>query len=267
MSVRCEQICSFLETLAPLEYVIDDDPVGLQLGDPQQIIKKVYVALELNDSTLEEALIFGADMVILHHSPFYRPFADLREDKRQNKRIVELIRFNVALYSAHTNWDCAEGGVNHVLAGILGLEKTEVLSPTNQNNPSVGLGCIGYLARPQTLLSFAQHTASCLRTESLRFCGEPDTLVSKVACCGGSGISLLREAYKKGAQVLVTGDIKHHDALYALDLGMCLIDGGHYATERPAMSVMCAQLQQKFSNVEFMEQNCSTDPFKIIPFY
>ncbi|HCP15496.1 MAG TPA: Nif3-like dinuclear metal center hexameric protein, partial [Peptococcaceae bacterium] len=102
-----------------------------------------------------------------------------------------------------------------------------------------------------------------LETTNIRYCGDPETQVRKVAVCGGTGSFLMLQAIQKGAQVFVTADVKHHEALQALDMGLCLVDGGHYATERPAMTVLARHLAQLLDDVEIAEAKGHTDPFRV----
>lgn len=129
----------------------------------------------------------------------------------------------------------------------------------------LGLGRIGRLPQALPLQDYARQIGTALGTDSLRLVGDPGRLVSKVACCGGSGASLIFEAQRQGADLLVTGDIKYHDARNALDLGLALIDAGHFATEE----VMVAGLTEKLRTtararqlpVEFIASASGQDPF------
>jgi dinuclear metal center YbgI/SA1388 family protein len=129
----------------------------------------------------------------------------------------------------------------------------------------LGLGRIGRLAQALPLQDYARQIGAALGTDSLRLVGDPQRLISKVACCGGSGASLVFDAQRQGADLLVTGDIKYHDARNALDLGLSLIDAGHFATEQ----VMVAGLAKKLRAaaharqlpMEFIESASGQDPF------
>ena len=129
----------------------------------------------------------------------------------------------------------------------------------------LGLGRIGRLPQALPLHDYARQIAAALGTESLRLVGDPQRLVRKVACCGGSGASLLFDAQRQGADLLVTGDVKYHDARNALDLGLALIDAGHFATE----VLMVAGLAEKLRAaayarqlpLEFIESTSGQDPF------
>jgi dinuclear metal center YbgI/SA1388 family protein len=129
----------------------------------------------------------------------------------------------------------------------------------------LGLGRIGRLRQPLPLQDYARQIGAALGTNSLRLVGDPQRLVSKVACCGGSGASLLFAAQRQGADLLVTGDIKYHDARNALDLGLALVDAGHFATEQVMVAGLAEKLRAAASvrqlPLEFIASASGQDPF------
>ena len=129
----------------------------------------------------------------------------------------------------------------------------------------LGLGRIGRLPQPLPLQDYARQISAALGTNLLRLVGDPQRLVSKVACCGGSGASLLFDAQRQGADLLVTGDIKYHDARNALDLGLTLVDAGHFATEQVMVAGLAEKLRAAASvrqlPMEFIEAASGQDPF------
>jgi putative NIF3 family GTP cyclohydrolase 1 type 2 len=106
-----------------------------------------------------------------------------------------------------------------------------------ERDPGTGLGRIGDLREPEPLLSFAAKVRTLMGAEVLRVSGEAKGTIKKVAVVGGSGGSLVPEAFAMGADVLVTGDVGHHHALQAETLGMALIDAGHFHTEKKALDL------------------------------
>ncbi len=129
----------------------------------------------------------------------------------------------------------------------------------------LGLGRIGRLPQALPLQDYARQISAALGTNSLRLVGDPQRLISKVACCGGSGVSLLFDAQRQGADLLVTGDVKYHDARNALDLGLALIDAGHFATEQVMVAGLAKKLRAAASArqlpLEFFESTSGQDPF------
>ncbi|WP_183354561.1 Nif3-like dinuclear metal center hexameric protein [Geomonas silvestris] len=105
-----------------------------------------------------------------------------------------------------------------------------------------GLGRIGVLAEPMSAAAFALQVKQALAASGVRLVGNPERAVKKIALCGGSGASLLHEAARKGADVLVTGDVKYHEAREAEALGLALVDAGHFATEWPMVHGLAAAL-------------------------
>lgn len=142
------------------------------------------------------------------------------------------------------------------------------LIPLVNRREDVGLGRIGRLPEPTALEDFAEGVKSALGCSFLRLVGQPGAQVRKVAVCGGSGASLVGEAARQGADVLVTGDVKYHEARLAESLGLALVDAGHFATERIAVAGLASRLRQQCEGrgwtVEVLQMEEETDPFRMV---
>ncbi len=142
------------------------------------------------------------------------------------------------------------------------------LIPLENRRTDVGLGRIGRLPHPLPLHDFARQVKEALGAASLRIVGDQDRQVHKVALCGGSGASLYSEARRQGADLLITGDIKYHDARRAETEGMALIDAGHFATEHLMVphiaAALGAEAQKRGLPITFIELKGETDPFHTI---
>jgi dinuclear metal center YbgI/SA1388 family protein len=140
--------------------------------------------------------------------------------------------------------------------------------PLLNSRNDVGLGRIGRLSESTTLVGFAEAVKQSLGADHVRYVGVSDQQISKVAVCGGSGASLLSSAARQGADVLVTGDIKYHDARIAESLGVALIDGGHFATEKIMIEAFAQQLREmidaKGFEIEILPLLCEQDPFSVL---
>jgi len=275
VTYRCGDIRGVIDEFAPPRYALEGDPIGLFLGGDDMEIKKLFLALELTPRVLTEALSFGADMIFVHHTPFYHPLARLLEDDGQGAIVLELIRRKIALYAAHSNLDNVRGGVSDVLADILGIKDTEILRPLSGTIAEAGTGRvgglaeagagrIGALAAPVTLRDFAAMVARRLGAGYARVAGEEDRTLRRVACCGGSGAYLIQDAIDQGADVYVTADIKHHDAAMVAEAGLALIDPGHFASENPVIPVLAAYIAGKAPGLDVMSSAVSADPFCIV---
>jgi len=130
MPLRCRDIIRTMETLAPPKHAESWDKIGLQIGDPNSIIKKVMVTLDATLPVVEEAVSKGVDLLIVHHTPFFNPLENIRWDNPQGRIIQLLIQANINLYCAHTNLDSTIGGVNDILAKKLELNNVQILFPS-----------------------------------------------------------------------------------------------------------------------------------------
>lgn len=140
--------------------------------------------------------------------------------------------------------------------------------PLLNEGEKLGLGRIGRLPEPVTLAEYACRLRKTLSAPALRYVGNPDARISKVALCSGSGASLLRDAARSGADLLVTGDIKYHEARDAEDLGLALIDAGHFPTEIIMVHEITERLGRALVTAGYAEckvEACrtETDPFRI----
>jgi dinuclear metal center YbgI/SA1388 family protein len=142
------------------------------------------------------------------------------------------------------------------------------LVPLANQRPGIGLGRIGHLPRSITLAAFADEVKQALQVKAVRLVGDEKRLVRKVALCGGSGASLLADAVRQGADVLVTGDVKYHEARNAESRNLALIDAGHFATERFMLGklteVLRRQAAERGMNITFLEYKGEEDPFSVI---
>jgi hypothetical protein len=140
------------------------------------------------------------------------------------------------------------------------------LFPLQNQVPGAGLGRIGKLDDATTLAAFAAKVKDALGCDCLRLVGAHDLPVHKVALCGGAGAGLLHSAHRQGADVLVTGDVKYHEARQAEDLGIGLIDAGHFATERLMIDLVADALRnaagKRHWEIEFVTYTGEQDPFR-----
>jgi len=139
------------------------------------------------------------------------------------------------------------------------------LIPLANSRSDVGLGRIGRLPNPLSLEKFAAQVRERLPARAVRLVGELQRTISKVAVCGGSGVSLLGEAIRQGADCLVTGDIKYHEAQRARSEGIALIDAGHFGTEQLMVTELAKRLKQAIAErqlqIDVYEMTAEQDPF------
>jgi len=240
------------------------DNVGLMVGDPAQQTKKILVALDPTIEVLAEAESQGCDLLITHHPLIFTALKSVRTDHVAGRQVTKALKAGIAVIGCHTNLDKVPGGVNDVLASRLGLQDCKVLDPQD-GQQNVGFGRIGYLANPASFQEFISQLLEVLGLPVARVAGVEISKVECVAVCGGSGAELAPLAMASGAQLLVTGEVKHSMARWAEDSGFCIIDAGHFATENLVVNVLGMAIEKGCAarglEVEVCTSRAQSDPF------
>ena len=240
------ELKAFIETmnrLAPPETALSFDNCGLVVGTERTEIKKVLVALDCTVSVADEAAAIGADLVLTHHPLLFGAVKRIMPDDPDTAAVYKLIRNGIGLFCAHTNLDAAEGGVNTELCRILGLRNAVVVPPEN-------IMRVGDLDAAMPLDAFARLVSEKLSAAVL--IAGSDRPVRRVAVMGGSGGGDCAYAKEYGADVYVTGECKHSQAIAAGVMGLAVITAGHYETENPVLRPLIEYLQANTDGVEYI---------------
>lgn len=233
------QVMEAMESLWPLGLQESWDASGLVAGRPEQIIERIHWAVDPVQAVADEAIAYGADLVVTHHPLLLRPVNSVAATTFKGRLLHTLVENSCALITAHTNADSAVGGVSDVLAEILGLENLVPLAAADDGLTEEGIGRVGTLPAAVRLETFAARVHSALPAVAggVRVAGDPDGLVSKVAITGGAGDSLFDQVRAHEADVYITADLRHHPASEAREQAMMgsdrpyLIDVSHFASE------------------------------------
>lgn len=268
MRINSLKIIRLLEELAPSHYAESWDSVGLQLGNRDTAIDKVMVALEVTAAVAAEAVEKSVDLLVVHHPLLFKPVKTITEHDPLGRILRQLIRADIHVYVAHTNLDIAWGGLNDTLSDLLDLEQVEILHPTEgvtEGGNPIGIGRTGLLPEPLTLSNLAGGIKASLQAEYIRYVGKSDQLIRKVGLCTGAGADLIGDASRAGCDVLITGDVKYHEAREAEFLGIALIDAGHFETENTTVAALAEWLRQKVDEKEYqvtvIESEALENPF------
>lgn len=358
-----------LEQWAPLHLAYDWDNVGLLIGSEKNQVKKIMVTLDVLESVVDEAIEKDVDLIIAHHPVLFGSFQEINFDTPKGRVINKLIKNDISVYASHTNLDVTTGGVNDILADVIGVKvkqnlvrfsqdelmklvvyvpeshvnevrtaiseagagyignyshctfqtegqgtfkplegtspyigatdqlefvkevRIETVIQQSNANPIIqamkvkhpyeevaydliplqnkgkefGLGRIGILNNPMKLGQLAEHIKEVLDLSHVRVTGEMDREIKKVAILGGSGEKYINQARKMGADVLITGDMTFHTAQDADEMGLAVIDAGHYI-EKVMKEVTKQYLIENLNHtpVEVIVSTTNTDPFQII---
>ena len=241
--MKLKEFIHAIETIAPPEGAMANDNIGLLVGPDHDEIKSVLVALDCTPATAKEAVDMGADLLLTHHPVFFNGIKRFLPDDPETAGSYILARHGIGHAAAHTNLDAAWGGVNDALAQILSLTGSV---PFAQGN----YGRVCTLEKPVTLSDFARMVEERLCTV-VRVCGDGRRAVCRVALMGGAGSDFTAQALETGADVYLTGECKHHHALYASAAGICIIEAGHYETERVVLLPLIKRLQELAPGVQY----------------
>ena len=237
MLATVNDLVELLEELMPSSLAEDWDNVGLMVGRKGKTVKRILLALDLSKEVVEQAIAQKIDMIITHHPAIFKKLKRVVDNAWQQDLLLTLMENGIAVYSAHTNLDCVSTGVNDVLAKLLKLEDADILDDSN------GLGRIGCVEK-MTLADYAQFVKTALKADYV-IVGDAGKQVHKVAVCGGAGSDLIDLALAKGADTLVTGDVKYHSAQQAVFSGLNIIDAGHQPTELPVLDKLADRLSMR----------------------
>jgi dinuclear metal center YbgI/SA1388 family protein len=255
-------ILKYIETLAPRSMKMDWDNVGLLCGSKATPVTKVLVALDPFEAVCREAAQWGAQLIVTHHPVIFQAPKAITDETSVGRSILQLCAHGISAINAHTNLDCAPGGVNDVLAKKLALVNVQVVDPdgTDENGNEWGLLRMGEVPE-QPLDAFLNRVKTLLGCEGLRYVdgGKP---VRKVAVGGGSCAGEMLDALRAGCDTFVTADVKYNQFWDARDLGINLIDAGHFATENPVVAVLAQKIAAAFPEIEVKVSETHADCMK-----
>ncbi|GAK04190.1 hypothetical protein JCM19037_2575 [Geomicrobium sp. JCM 19037] len=370
-AAKVKDVIQLMDEFAPKSLAFDKDPIGLMIGDIEQPVETVLTTLDVTEDVVDEAVNFGATLIIAHHPLLFMPLSNIDLSSPKGRVIQKCLKHDISVYASHTNLDITDGGVNDMLAEKIGLTDVNVLVqtdqerlyklvafvpvenaeevrqclgdagtghigdyshcsfsssgtgaflPGNNTNPHIGevgkptkveevrietivpemllnkaisalhqahpyeevaydlyplrlegekkgLGRIGELEQETTLKAFAETLKTSFSVDGLRFSGDENKRVKKVAVLGGDGNNYWQEALQQGADVFVTGDLKFHTAQDALLAGLSLVDPGHHIEEIMKAGVerkLREQTNEAGLNVTYRASTINTDPFTFI---
>lgn len=239
-------IMQWLEELSPLQYAEEWDNVGLLLGDEKQEIGHIMIALDASDYVIEQAIAQKADLLLTHHPLIFRAIKQVNNHSLTGRRLWKLATHQIAYYAMHTNFDI-KGGMADLAGERLGLSGAEPLEiTTGEGTSAEGIGRVGDLDEVLTVTELATQIKERFDIPHVMVYGDISRRVSRVAISPGSGKSEIGYAIDAGAQVLVTGDIGHHEGIDAVDMGLVIIDATHYGLEHIFIEFMADYIRRRY---------------------
>lgn len=250
------EIIKFFENKFPKELAYEWDNVGVQVGTLNIPAKKVLITLDVTKEVVKEAIENKVNLILSHHPLLFNPLDKIIFDTPRGWIIKNLIKHNITVYSAHTNYDLAEGGMNDEFAKILNLKNVGLLDEVD------GIGRFGDIETCSTL-DFIEEVKQKLAIDTVKVIGRYDRSISRIGVSGGSGSKHMYQAKMRGCDIYLTGDVTYHTALDAEQLGITILDIGHHA-EKIFVNAVKSFLESQFSDVEFISSKIDTNPYKNI---
>ena len=267
MAITVGQALDVLRDFAPEEYGYKQeyDNIGLTIGDESKEVKRILCCLDVTMSVIDEAINLGAELIISHHPMIFYPIKNISADTVVGRKLLKAAEHGIAIYAAHTNLDFVRDGINDYVAQILGLHNVTSLEPYIDGE--TGYGRVGDLSNKVFSSVFKGEVETVLHDAYVRTVGEPYAQVKRVAVInGGSGgdTKYVDMAIKAGADCLVTADVKHHVAVYALESGITLIEPQHFTMEHCYIARLVQYLKieakARKSGVEILQSKAEHNP-------
>ena len=257
--IRVNDVYNYLKTIAPLEMAKDNDNVGILVGTGDTEISKILVCLDITDAVISEALETGAELIVAHHPVFFS-LSSVTDADIVGKKVVRMLAGSISAICMHTNLDAAQGGVNDALAAAVGIasenREAKPLSEAIRLNTGevVSLGRIGCLEKECSMSEYLDTIKKALNVNGLRY-HDAGRMVYKVAIASGSGGGEWENAIKSGCDTFVSADLKYHLFLEAKEMGINVIDGGHFCTENVITDVLVDRINSEFPTVSVFVSN------------
>ena len=256
---RCVQdIINEMEAFAPSKLKEDFDNVGLMVGDRNREVKKVLLALDCTKEVIDEAIENKCEMIITHHPLIFRKPNRIVKGDLLGDKIIKLIENKISVYSSHTNLDAIKDGINDKVVNILGFKKSKIIDKSILEDS--GIGRIVYLEEPIKTKDLINNIKEKLNIDMLT--GHiSNEYVSNIAIINGSGSSYFNKAYEMGADCIITGDTSYHFVSDYKELGVTILDAGHFGTEWLAFLSAMENIKENIKDVEFVKSIKTSNPY------
>ncbi len=246
MTVR--EIIKELEILAPPGLAMSWDNSGLLAGHPETEVRKVYISLDATGAAVDLAAREGCDLILTHHPLIFSPLKSVTDEDFIGRRILTIIENHMALYAMHTNFDCVVMG--EIVADKVGQKVQRPLETVaEEDGKMLGIGTIGPLKEKLLLEELACRIKEIFDLPQVRFFGDQDREIEIAAVCPGSGKGMADAALQAGCDVLITGDIDHHEGIDSVEKGLCVIDAGHHGLEHIFVDYMAEWMRAKHPEI------------------
>ena len=260
-----KELLDYLNKEIPPSYACSWANSGLQVGHAGKEVKKVYIALDATEQVVYDAVMKRCDFILTHHPLLFSGIKQVTGENSIGRKLYMLIGNDIACFSAHTNFDAMPGGMGELAGALLQLGCVSPLEDMSGHlEDPWGIGVVGNLSEPMALGEFCDHVKQVfgLKHVNLFAASSLEKPVQRIAVCPGSGRSMVNEVIKAQADVYLTGDIGHHEGIDCVDMGISVIDAGHFGLEKIFVPIMAEKLREAFPELEIYTAKPAA-PFKV----
>lgn len=254
---KVKDIINIIEDFAPLDFQEEYDNCGLTIGDREREVQSVLIALDITFEVVREAIDKGCQMIISHHPVIFNPIKSITTDTFQGETLLELIKNDISVYSAHTNVDNADENIAREFMYTLGVEN---ICPIIDS-----CGMTASMIKPLTFLELIEKVKVASGDNNIRSIGILDDIVEEICFANGANGSNEDLLVRAGsiADVFITSELKYHLAVKAKEIGLNIIEIGHYESEREFVNLMNRKLKDSNIDVSITNSEISVSPYNI----
>jgi dinuclear metal center YbgI/SA1388 family protein len=268
VSLKVKDIIKIMENIAPQKLAESYDNVGLMIGNKDEEVHKILIALDVTLEVIEEAIEKECNLILTHHPILFIKPKTITTDTLIGRKIIKLIENKLNVYSSHTNLDIVQEGLGDIATELLGYENYKVLevNKTFDNNNN-GIGRIIKVNSPIGLLELCNRVKEKYNTPFVKFVGDENKEINTIALLNGSGEDFFNLVRKKGCDCIITGDTSYHHVSDMREENIAIIDAGHFATEWPPMKVIGKKLNNILKDMGYNNKviisNNTFDPYNL----
>lgn len=271
MHLKVADVEKIMNSFAPKELKENYDNVGLMVGSLNSDVNNILFSLDCTISVIDEAIAKSCNLIFAHHPLLFKKPENITEETLLGRKIIKLIKNDINVYSSHTNLDSTAGGLNDILVHLLGYESYCIIEPSNSNANSFGNMGIGRMVEISEGILFSKlinNVKNVLKADSIRYSGDENKVIHKLAVINGSGTDYFSKAALLGADCILTGDTTYHYVSDFNELEIGIIDAGHFNTEWPGLIKFSNIFEEKIRNKGFDNKviisSFSKNPYKTI---
>lgn len=241
------------------------DNTGEQIVFRDTPVTGVLIAIDADISLIDEAKTAGANLIVTHHPLFFKVLKRIDPSDAKSAFVVSCIENKISLYAAHTNLDRL---LRHKLCEELGFKPTDTLiKDVKSESDGLGFGSLAFIPEPITMKELLATVVKNLKVAFCLYTGSLDKQIKRIAFLNGSGGGSVEKIVNwHKPDCIITGDVNHHNARYAIERNVGVIDAGHYPTERVFLDCLADSVAKCLTDeqdIPIIISKQDQNPFKV----